>query len=293
MPSNWDAKFSTWASPPSQTEQDKCDNAVRAVRTAISNSPALSIRSDLGIFAQGSYRNRTNVRAESDVDIAVLCTGSAFIGLPPGATIQQFGLLPATYLFDHFRSDIGAALRLHFGGASVRTGAKAFEIHENTYRISADVVPLFEFKDYTTLLTPTGVAFLCNGVRIVNYPEQHYSNGVAKNDETGRRFKAIVRILKRLRFEMMNAGIASARDMPSYAIESMIWNVPSPLFGNPALREDLKAAIAQLWTGTQSDQGCSAWKEVNGIKPLFKAGQPWTRDQANQFLYDSWVFAEL
>jgi hypothetical protein len=296
MSQAWDDKFSNWASPPGQAEQDRCDNAVRAVRAAVSANSALSAIKAISIFSQGSYRNRTNVHAESDVDICVCCADSVFFDLPAGTTAAQFNLtVPAPYTFVQFRADVGAALVAYFGTSSVSSGSKAFDIHENTYRIAADVVPVFEYRHYAQLGAPpvVGTGFLSGDRRIINYPEQHYSNGVTKNDETGRRFKAFARILKRLRCEMMDAGRESARGIQSFAIESMVWNVPSPLFGQPELTADLRSAIAHLWTGTKTDNECSNWKEVNGIKPLFHTSQAWTRDQAHTFLLDAWSFAEL
>ena len=53
-----------------------------------------------------------------------------------------------------------------------------------------------------------------------------------KNDATGRRFKAVVRILKRLRNEMVDNGHKVAGPIPSYLIECLIWNVPNEGFGH-------------------------------------------------------------
>jgi hypothetical protein len=145
---------------------------------------------------RSSYRNRTNVRADSDVDICVRCTDTYFYEVPQGKTITNFeAVSPATYTFQQFRGDVEAALRQHFGSAAVRSGSKAFDIHENTYRIAADAVPCFQYRWYGHTPPAIGTAFLSNGRMIFNYPDQHYDNGVTKNTATGRRFKAIVRIL--------------------------------------------------------------------------------------------------
>lgn len=44
----------SWAKAPGQTELDKCDNAVTAVRKAIAASEKLS-KLSIQVFAQGSY----------------------------------------------------------------------------------------------------------------------------------------------------------------------------------------------------------------------------------------------
>lgn len=284
--------FSSWAQPPGQTEQDKCDNAERAIRKAISGSGILTTRT-VSVFAQGSYRNRTNVRADSDVDICICCSDSMFFDLPDGMQAADFGIgVPADYPYGTFKSDVHAALVDHFGAAAVRRGNKAFDIHENTYRIAADAVPCFEYRRYRsdgTYLTGTG--FLPDsGNRIVNWPEQNYQSGVGKNDSTGRRFKGVVRILKHLRNEMADAGMAAVQAMSSYLIESLVWNVPNPGFGHPTWSDDVRYALAHLFNETRTDDTCREWDEINELKYLFRSSQPWTREAANRFLDEAWNY---
>jgi hypothetical protein len=257
------------------------------------------------VFAQGSYRNRTNVRADSDVDICVCCADTVFYDALPLMAPELLGLGPVVYPFDQFRADVGAALTTHFGARSVRAGRKAFDIHENTYRIAADVVPALVYRRYQFGVAPLeGTGFLSQGQRIVNFPQQHYDRGVAKNAETGRRFKAVTRIIKSLRCEMLDNGIPSAAYVQSFELESLVWNAPTLLFGAPipllaalypetGIREPLKAVLGHLHAGTANDQACSTWTEVNGIKPLFGASQPWTREGAHAFIADAWAYAEL
>jgi hypothetical protein len=124
----WNYRFAAWAKPPGKTEQEKCDNAVRAIRAAIAVSQALSAHS-VKAFPQGSYRSGTNVRAESDVDVCVSCPDSIFFDLPPGTTPDQFGItVPAPYGFAQYRTDVGTALTAHFGAPSVRTGSKPWKV---------------------------------------------------------------------------------------------------------------------------------------------------------------------
>ena len=65
----WEDTFSAWAAPPGKTEQDRCDNAVSAIRNAIRADSKLQ-QKNLTVFPQGSYRNRVNVRKDSDVERA-------------------------------------------------------------------------------------------------------------------------------------------------------------------------------------------------------------------------------
>ena len=98
------------------------------------------------------------------------------------------------------------------------------------------------------------------GRRITNFPQRQYDNGVAKNDATARHFKRAVRIVKKLSHEMEDAGVASARPMASFLIESLIWNAPDHLFGPPSLRDMAQGVIAHLWEYTRADATCGAWR---------------------------------
>ena len=66
-------KLAGWTGPSSNTEQDKQDRTERMIRQAIDSHAAFN-NCSLKVYAKGSYANNTNVRSDSDVDIAVECT---------------------------------------------------------------------------------------------------------------------------------------------------------------------------------------------------------------------------
>ena len=57
----------SWSKPVSISEDQKCQNAIYQVTEALKAKFGNSI----SIFLQGSYRNNTNVRQNSDVDIVM------------------------------------------------------------------------------------------------------------------------------------------------------------------------------------------------------------------------------
>ncbi|SDX06954.1 hypothetical protein [Nitrosomonas communis] len=81
MSRDWESVFSTWGQSPSATEQQRAENAERQIREAIRASDKLKNR-NIRVFTQGSYRNRVNVRKDSDVDIGVLCFDTYFPDYP-------------------------------------------------------------------------------------------------------------------------------------------------------------------------------------------------------------------
>jgi hypothetical protein len=293
---NWEDVFCTWGAAPSATQQEKCDNAECAVRKAIDASKKLSAKT-IEVFVQGSYANRTNVRQDSDVDVCVLYKDAFFpdYSLSQGLNGPLLGFTDATYSYTEFKNDVEAALKAYFGAGSVTRGKKAFDVHANTYRVDADVVPCFEHRRYMGTLQSNWYnsgtqLFPDSGGKIINWPRQNYANGVSKNDATGRRFKAVVRIFKRLRIEMADNGQQAAAPIPSYLLECLAWNVPNEGFGHNDYRNDMRYAITHLWNKTKTDETCSECREINELKYLLRGGQPWSRDQVNNFLLAAWNY---
>ena len=66
MNNNWEQIFRGWSQPLGSTESAKAENAERMIKSAIENSPVLAEK-DISVFVQGSYKNNTNVREDSDV----------------------------------------------------------------------------------------------------------------------------------------------------------------------------------------------------------------------------------
>ena len=74
---DWESNFRKWAKPPGVTEEQRIENAEKSIRNAIRASDELRNR-DVRVFTQGSYNNNTNVRGDSDVDIAVVAYQTFF-----------------------------------------------------------------------------------------------------------------------------------------------------------------------------------------------------------------------
>jgi hypothetical protein len=293
---DWEATLRAWAKPPSDTEDERCENATRMIQDALRASRVLALRT-LEVFVHGSYRNNTNVRLGSDVDVCVRCMDAVYpdYTFAGGATNATFGYSDSSYGPAALKSDVEAALRAHFGRLAVHRGNKVLQLHENTYRVSADVATTFERRRYhrradggywyesgTMLITD-------DGQRIENWPHQHYENGTNKNLRTKKRFRAVVRILKRLRDEIEVRGGDSV-PVPSFLIESLVWNAPDACFGHASYSEDVRLVLAYLMTQLAQDATCHEWGEVNERKYLFRGSQAWTRAQASTFVITSWCY---
>ena len=294
----WETSFRSWAGGPGDTEIERCENAERMIWKAIAASPELE-NLNIEIFAQGSFKNLTNIAQESDVDVCVCLKDAMYYEIPEGTQASDFGIRPTHHNYDTYRENVTSALTDYFGDSDskVTSGNKAILIHSNSYRVNADVVPCWEFREYYDVTRPmlfrSGIKFFSgDGRSITNYPKQHIENGIAKNALTQKRFKRIARVLKSLQVEMIDERVLSKK-LPSYLIESLVYNVPDGLFGTSSYRGDVENILAEIFNKTLPSGDCSKWFEVNGIKFLFHPTQPWSKEEAHAFANAAWNYLEF
>lgn len=283
----WNQKFENWAGPLSESEDQRCQNAESVIRSAIEADTTLS-NYNLRIFAQGSYKANTNIYEDSDIDICICLQDFFFARYPEGITQVNLGHSDASLTFATFKDEVHRALLNRFGYAGVTRGNKAFRVHENSYRINVDVVPTYEYRWYYDVDKEPflGVKFISDsGNTTINWPDQTHRNGVQKNRETGWKYKQVIRILKTVRGEMQKANILAATDMPSFLIESLVWNVNNSFFDGNDIYDIVNNVVLDAWYRTYEESRCKEWTEVNGIKYLFHSSQPWDRAKANNFLW--------
>ena len=308
--SEWEQRFVHWQRPASETEEAKIGATSQRISRAIERSQDLR-KLRWTIVKQGSYHNNTNVRLDSDIDLCVCLTDAFFVDGPvyDWPTMAELQHEPLPFTFAAFREHLAGCLREEFGADAVAVGKKAIHINKSyNERIQADVVPAFTFQHYgvrQNILRPrpsphVGIALLTpDGTRITNFPQQHYLNGCAKTDRTGRRYKRIVRILKRLRNDIGDNPQTPqhmrdrAKGTASFLIECLVFNCPDQIFQHPAIYDDVVAVLRYLsnelhrpMTGTTLLTGPASmlWMEVNGIKSLFGPHQAWSSQVACEFV---------
>ena len=274
-----------WAKPPSEAQEKRCKNAEDMIRNAILASDTLKKR-NITVFMQGSYANNTNTARVSDVDVGVVCHESIISTYPDGKSREDFGLAPATYTYSNFKDDIGDALTAYFRGGTVTRGNKAFDIKANSYHVEADVAPFLDHRRYAVSGSfIEGVALRPDkGGKVVNWPEQHKKNGISKNNDTGRRFKRMVRIIKSI-------NVLTESPVPGFLIECLVWNVPNTQFAHATYEQTLRACLMHLHSSLGA-VAADEWGEVSELKYLFR-GNPWTMGEAKAAIERIWSKAEL
>ena len=289
---HWEELFANWSKGPQKTETDRIENTKRVISEAIKNDENLNSR-NIKIFVQGSYKNSVNVRKDSDIDIGVLCSDT-FYYVFNDEDIKEYQkefISPATYSYYQFKNDVETALVKRFGRENVKRGKKAFNIKSSSTRVDADVSAFFEHRRYYAKdKYHQEVEMISDdNQEIVNWPEQHYENGVAKNDETLRRYKRTVRIFKKLNNVMEENKIISENIISSFFIECLIWNVPNKYFNYDNHYDRVKEVIRYLYHQTKNDNNLNEWGEVSELKYVFRGVNRSVTD-ANDFVLKAWNY---
>lgn len=292
-------QLSAMSQPASDTEEQKLERARLQVMDAISGT---KISSTCKVFGKGSYYNNTNIRLNSDIDVCVCYCPTFKFKLPDGDSPKNHNITLSndTYTYTKFKSDVARLLKAKFGDENVVIKNKCIHVRENTYHAEIDVVPTWYHRTYpdktsnsyhqgVILYTPSGEA-------VINYPEQHYNNGVSKNDATRKRYKHLVRIIKNLKNKMEEEGYYSNANVTSFLLESLVYNLPDSCFLTSDDTYDwntiVRSLIIEIWNDTKPD--CDLWKdwtEVSELLPLMY-NHKWSRDDVNSFMYHLWNFLQ-
>ena len=282
-------KLAGWTGPSSNTEQDKQDRTERMIRQAIDSHAAFN-NCSLKVYAKGSYANNTNVRSDSDVDIAVECTDVQYWEESEKGNHTSGKPYEGIWTPAKLRAELLSAMNAKFPGQVDASGSTAIQINSNSARVDADVVPCFSYRYYMKDGTRDGTKiFKTDGSSIVNYPVQQLENGIAKNKRTGYTYKKGARLLKRIENAMVEDG--TFRELPSFFMECLAYNCPDSTFAHPTWTECLRAMLFHIWDNLQGDEPTSGrWREVNECFFLFHSNQKWTRDDGREFAKAAWNY---
>jgi len=278
-----------WSKPVSTSEDQKCQNAINQVTAALK----AKFGNRVSIFLQGSYRNNTNVRQNSDVDIVMRYDDAYYPDLQRLSEVDKAAYnaqrTSAGYNFDELKADTQAALKAVFT-ADVERKNKCIQVNGNSYRITADVIPCFVLKRFRTLQTveAEGIKFYSdNSNEIISFPDQHYSNGTTKTNQTYRLYKRMVRILKVINYRLIDEGRISDKLASSFFIECLVYNVPNDNFKSGNYAETLKNVIIKIYEDMKNN---ADYTEVNELLWLFSNRNPRSRTDALDFMQHCWGY---
>jgi tRNA nucleotidyltransferase (CCA-adding enzyme) len=279
----------TWSKPVSTSEDQKCQNAISQVTAALKSN----FGNKISIFLQGSYRNNTNVRQNSDVDIVMRYDEAYYPDLQRLSDVDKATYnaqsISGEYNFDDLKADTQSALKEVFT-TDVQRNNKCIQVNGNSYRITADVIPCFVLKRFKTLHTveAEGIKFYSDDRKeIISFPNQHYSNGTAKTEQTYRLYKRMVRILKVINYRLIDEGTISDNLASSFFIECLVYNVQNVNFISGNYTQTLRNVIVRIYEDMKSN---ADYTEVNELFWLFSNKNPRTRKDAIDFMQYCWKY---
>ncbi len=268
-----ESQLEGFTKPISDTENQRCENMIKMVKEAIQdyyietrdNKMNLS---DYEIFLQGSYANNTNVKQNSDVDICVMYKNVFHYSMPEGYSLNG-SYTDSSLDYFELRNTIKRALIKKFGSDRIIDKNKAIRILSNSYTTDADVVVAFQYRKYINSTNfQEGIYYKALDKSIViNYPKIHIKNGNEKNVASNYMYKKMVRIFKKIMYDMQDDKIYGSKDVKGFVLECMIYNFP-----NDEMFKHIETKYTdnlQKMMNTFINESMNLWKEVNEIKWLF------------------------
>ena len=252
-------------------------------------------------YLQGSYRNNTHLRRQSDVDVVVELTS---IPIRDGSLLpdSQKRLLHRSfpepeYGWRRFRRDVLRAIIAGFGESRVREGRKTLKLVMESPEIPVDVVVAVRHLKYTEYsgqrsyknTVGMGLYLPTENRWTVSYPHIHRRNGVGKEKATNWWFRRCIRMFKNARAQLVEQGRLAPATARSYQIECLLYNVPDGLLG----RSHQSAYSSALYWLQRND--LSRFSSQNELVPLFEGGpDSWNARDAGTLIdalvkqYEDW-----
>ncbi len=281
-----EAQLKTWSHQGSITQSSTTYNGIKCV---LESTTVPYSNKNYEVFLQGSYRNATNIYAESDVDIVIRlddCWYEDIDKLPDDQRrAYRAAYSSAAYGYHDFRQDVLSVLQAEY--RDVEIGNKALHVAASGSRRSADVIVAVQFRRYYKFLSVCNQSYeegMCffdlSGQRIVNYPRQHSTNCKTKHQNTEMKFKPVVRMFKNIRGKLVKDRLIARDVAPSYYIEGLLYNVPNCKF-TIDYRDCFFNCISWIQQADRTKFVCA-----NGQYPLLEDNSPvtWQAVKCKKFL---------
>jgi len=221
-----ESQLQTWSHQGAVTTAKATADSIKNAFDSYNNWPT---GIDFDVYLQGSYKNDTNIRGDSDVDVVAQLNSTFYSNLLDDQK-RILVLTQASYSWSDFRADVLKALGDYYGQSRITECNKSIKINENNGRLPADVIVCSQYRRYKTVSGYDYVEGVCfwtknDNRQVVNYPKIHYDNGVSKHQNSNKWYKPSVRMFKNIRNSI------SGDSTPAYFLECMLYNVPNASFG--------------------------------------------------------------
>ena len=220
-----ESQLETWAK---QGSISRAKSTADSVKNALDYYDKWPENIEFQVYLQGSYKNSTNIRGDSDVDVVAQLNSTFHSNLSDDQK-RILGLTTAHYQWEAYRADVLKALISYYGTDQIVEGNKTLKVKARSNRLPADVIACAQYRKYNSVSHYDYVEGICFWTRkesrmIINYPKSHYRNGVSKHKNTYERYKPVVRMFKNMRSHFPDDNT------PSYFLECLICNIPNSKF---------------------------------------------------------------
>ena len=272
-----ESQLKTWANPGSISV---AKSTADSVKKALNNYDKWTENIRYEVYLHGSYKNSTNIRGDSDVDV-VAQLNSTFNTNLSDSEKEALEFTTASYNRKIYRADVLKALTSYYGANQIVEGNKTLKVKAASNRLPADVIVCLQYRKYNSLNRYDFLEGICfwtkkESRKIINYPKIHYDNGVSKHQNTKEWYKPVVRMFKNMRTHLLED------QTPSYFLECLIYNVPSPKFGK-SYQDSFYEIIN--WLSQCDNETISKFVCQNKQQKLFgNSPEQWNVPQANKFI---------
>ncbi len=292
-----ETQLSTWSNQGSTTNSA---NTYNSIKTCIDGN---NWNDDVyySIYLQGSYKNSTNIRGDSDVDVVVEFTSIFYSNKHklPAEQLKEFNeyFKDGKYSLESFKSSIIKRLKFYYGDENVIVGNKSIKVLGTSNRLDCDVICCAEYREYGSFSKTNpnkfsqGIVFWANdGEKVINFPKYHYDNGVEKNKKCSNNYKSSIRIIKNMEVRMVNINQISDSLAPSYFIECLLYNVQNIKYQHTNYYNTILSILNSLYEF--SDEDLDKFVCQNYQRYLFgSSNQQWNKKDCKKFiseLIDFW-----
>lgn len=285
MPKFSERSLQDWCRTGTDHEKKTVSETLQKIKEGIKKNDDLQGKS-IKVFVQGSYANDTNVRKGSDVDVCVMLKTHSQTGLNPGqgGGVQQ----------KDFRKWMIHAMIHQFGSNSIQVGNNSIQIRSQASQIQADVVPCFQYSFTKNGKQFEAIRFFSSRhEEVINFPALHQENGIAKNRTTSKRYKKVIRIIKRVKLLMEDDNAPFPKSISSFLISGLVYNVPDEVFTRyPSMEKTVGAVLTHLREEFSRPSPAKGWMEVSQEIPLFSEARKWKVIHVPIFLDVIWKFMQ-
>jgi len=284
-------QLETWANQGATTTSA---NTYNSIKTCI-ESHNWNDDVNFDIYLQGSYKNYTNIRGDSDVDVVVEFTSVFYSNKHtlPKEQLSEFDeyYSDGKYSLESVKQAIIKKLKEYYGDKYVEVGNKSIKVLANNGRLDCDVVCCATYKEYNSFSRVKtddyvkGIVFWTDKTneKVVNFPIKHYDNGVTKNRNCDTNYKSTIRVIKNMKSRMVENKRITNTLAPSYYIECLMFNIPDAYYKNTTYGKRIFSILTKFRAYTDAELEkfvCQNWQRY-----LFgSSDQQWNLNECKEFI---------